>query len=103
MNEDVEKLWTDALRSGEYEQGKYVLFDGEKYCCLGVLCLLHQKETGGSWDAQDARDEGCSRKYLNEIDVLPEAVVEWAGLSSDIGGWDPESGYSLTDLNDRGT
>lgn len=45
------RLWIDALRSGEYEQGSGALQtrDG-KFCCLGVLCDVYRKETGdGAW------------------------------------------------------
>jgi len=32
------KRWVTALRSGQYEQGKYALRTGDdRYCCLGVL------------------------------------------------------------------
>lgn len=33
--------WVAALRSGNYEQGKEKLCRNGKYCCLGVLCELH--------------------------------------------------------------
>lgn len=33
--------WLEALRSGDYEQGEEYLFDGERYCCLGVACTLN--------------------------------------------------------------
>jgi len=39
-NEQV-KQWTDALRSGEYKQGKGALCNVNGFCCLGVLCDLH--------------------------------------------------------------
>lgn len=32
--------WPTALESGEFQQAKGVLFDGEGYCCLGVACEL---------------------------------------------------------------
>lgn len=41
-NEQLETIrqriikWIEALRSGEYEQGKGCLCDGYRYCCLGV-------------------------------------------------------------------
>jgi len=44
MKESDVKKWVEALRSGEYEQGKGILcMDDEisgdwKYCCLGVAC-----------------------------------------------------------------
>lgn len=36
---DHRKLWINALRSGNYKQGKYRLRSVDnKYCCLGVAC-----------------------------------------------------------------
>lgn len=33
--------WLEALRGGEYEQGKEQLLDDTgKYCCLGVACAM---------------------------------------------------------------
>lgn len=32
--------WIEALRSGDYEQARGTLYDGEGYCCLGVLCKV---------------------------------------------------------------
>ena len=45
LPEKIKTSWVQALRSGEYKQGKFFLFtqttvDGEKFCCLGVLCLI---------------------------------------------------------------
>lgn len=40
------ELWTQALESGKYKQGKSLLWQkGNKYCCLGVACVIAQ-ETG---------------------------------------------------------
>jgi hypothetical protein len=38
--------WVNALRSGEYQQGKGVLHnpDTNTYCCLGVLCEVTDRE-----------------------------------------------------------
>ena len=44
MNKEVKKKWVDALRSGEYAQGRSSLRDHDEYCCLGVLCELAVKE-----------------------------------------------------------
>ena len=43
MDPVLKKKWVAALRSGKYKQGKEVLRDGDRYCCLGVLCEV---ETG---------------------------------------------------------
>ena len=49
MKPEIKQKWINALRSGEYEQGRKSLRDRNKYCCLGVLCDLHAKETGNKW------------------------------------------------------
>lgn len=39
MRPEEKKRWTDALRSGKYEQGRQVLKTPEgEFCCLGVKC-----------------------------------------------------------------
>lgn len=40
MDKEVKVKWLEALRSGEYKQGKLALHDigDNTYCCLGVLC-----------------------------------------------------------------
>lgn len=42
MPKELKSKWTEALRSGKYEQGEGVLYDKESdsYCCLGVLCSI---------------------------------------------------------------
>ena len=39
----IKRAWVKALRSGEYEQGCGALYEGGKYCCLGVLYRLVKK------------------------------------------------------------
>ena len=76
MNKRIKKLWIKALTSGEYQQGKEQLRDGDKFCCLGVLCDLYSKETGTQWEGET---------FLGRDEVLPEPVWSWAGLE----GGDP--------------
>lgn len=40
MDTELKAKWVAALRSGEYQQARGTLFDGEGYCCLGVLCKV---------------------------------------------------------------
>lgn len=44
MNPQVKTRWVEALRSGEYKQGRWQLRQptaGEtEYCCLGVLAVV---------------------------------------------------------------
>lgn len=80
MKPEIKKLWVDALRSGEYDQGNWSLRFGDKFCCLGVLCDLHAKELGFTWEAMPRC--GSMNRYLKSYLYLPDEVMEWAGLDS---------------------
>lgn len=38
LTDEMKTKWTNALESGECEQGKFHLKMDGKYCCLGVFC-----------------------------------------------------------------
>ena len=85
MNPDVKALWTAALRSGDYKQGRAVLCeqlsDGTYiYCCLGVLCDVAVKK--GVIPPGKFFGGTTILKYGQENNggVLPAEVIEWAGL-----------------------
>lgn len=104
MDKEIKAKWLTALRSGEYKQTKRVLNDGkEGFCCLGVLCEVHRKETGeGSWVDDKSDDDLPCLGYMGETMVLPLDIVSWAGLPED-GGRNPPIGKdSLAELNDKG-
>lgn len=79
------KLWLEALRSGEYEQGRTVLCSEDgRWCCLGVAADV---ETDAFWELTDfcyywvlvsARRAAVS---FREGHDLPEVVMEKMGLS----------------------
>ena len=101
MNEEIKKKWVGALRSGEYKQGRSILYNREDntFCCLGVLCDLAVKEgivttiVGTTEDIVDCTFFGMEKAY----EYLPEEVMEWANLSDNA----PFVGiYTLTELND---
>ena len=48
MDAAVKERWVKALP--EYKQGRGKLYDGEKFCCLGVLCDI---ELDAEWDYID--------------------------------------------------
>lgn len=89
MDERVKKLWVKALRSGKYVQAEGYLKTGGGFCCLGVLCDLHSKETKHGWD-----DDCLS--YMEYDHMPPPEVLFWAGLYGD------DALDDLTDLNDNG-
>ncbi len=74
----VKKMWVDALRSGAYTQGRHQLKTYDGYCCLGVLCDLHSKQTSrGKWD-----DNKYDTSEDSSTNVLPGSVACWAGLET---------------------
>jgi hypothetical protein len=71
MKQEIKDKWVAALLSGEYQQGHYNLKQNNKFCCLGVLCDIHSKETGTEW---------FENTYLNNIEDLPQDIIDWSGL-----------------------
>jgi hypothetical protein len=70
------KEWTDALRSGEFEQGRSLLVteDG-KYCCLGVKCELEARKGNLIFDKNMHRYvDSIDRDYVYEY-VLPTEIA----------------------------
>jgi hypothetical protein len=109
MRHDVMNKWVTALRSGEYKQTKDCLHDSRGMCCLGVLCDLYSKEHPvlGEWNVL-ADDTHCRFEMLDNYEVLPEDVQEWANMKSFDGSY-TAGGYdgtpyteSLAALNDKG-
>ena len=95
--------WVEALRSGEFRQGRTCLRSpSDGFCCLGVACEVYRREEsvgrwhGGAFEASDSfrdRDTG----------FLPPPVQEWLGLGNHAGDLDTEvaGGWSsLLSLND---
>lgn len=99
------KLWIDALRSGDYTQGKGALCwqtgEGELHCCLGVLCEVFIK-AGGALTKESTLD-GKTR-YDNLSGGVPDKVIEWVGFKSSKFNDDARHTYDnhlgLADMND---
>lgn len=100
MNPGVKTLWVEALRSGEYKQGRMELHSANnEFCCLGVLCSIAVKQGviskpesyGGAYRYGKTETNAGSSAYL------PRAVQTWAGLDNS----DPKiAGAFLSQLND---
>lgn len=100
-------LWTTALESGEYTQGKGYLrksVDGEdEFCCLGVLCDIAIKDglkLDTSTKSEDA-ETFTVHVYEGTTSALPSSVREHFGIgeysavrSSYARMWDEEYGLS---------
>lgn len=93
MIAEMAKRWTDALRSGEYEQGKDWLRKGDRFCCLGVLCDV----VGVEWVPPC---DGIGGYFANGTarHALPDVVKDAAGMRDAIGRYSPSE--SMTFLND---
>jgi hypothetical protein len=86
MNREIAKLWTEALRSGQYEQAIMHLRYDDKFCCLGVLCDLHNKQHPEiKWEGVEGL--GGLSDYLGSDTTLPEEVRAWAGMKSGEGSY----------------
>lgn len=104
MNKEIAQLWTQTLRSNEYQQGvgklRQQLLDGSlAYCCLGVLCDLYIKaHHWEKWKISNCPSIGIY-ELLGESNVLPRKVAVWAGMSRCDGG---SESFALTVMNDNG-
>lgn len=104
MTPEVKAKWLEALRSGEYEQGRQFLRTRDnEFCCLGVLCDLAVKAgvieepTADGWGEYRYGDGG-------EQSGLPDEVSDWAGIDTQLGRFSHGGvDTALAFLNDRGT
>lgn len=99
MNPEIKKKWVEALRSNQYKQGGGALRRDNTYCCLGVLCDLHAKDTGNRF--VDGGEFGRAFSYCGTVGCLPAPVMAWADLDSSLPRVNHEGRTkSLTELND---
>lgn len=101
---EVLAAWVEALEGEQYEQGAYVLHEGDEFCCLGVLCELgrvhgvvhevtvHDEDRAGPRDLQRLPQ---LFRYDGEEVFPPPAVQEWSGLNR-------EQMLGLVEMNDSG-
>lgn len=108
MKSGIKDRWIKALESGKYKKGKSrlrVVADGEdRFCCLGVLCEL-AIEDGVELSLRTTTWEGdygfdLSYLYDRNLGSLPDAVVEWAGMSDNYGQFFRSGRTSLVNIND---
>lgn len=89
-------LWLHHLRSGEVKQGTGSLFDGDGYCCLGVLqCAL----TGGRLEQE--YDEPAYLPSWNWLRSEGIKFLDENGLVEQF-PYLPTLGLHATSANDRG-
>jgi hypothetical protein len=84
---EVIKRWTEALRSGKYEQGtkhlKQLAPDGKsvQFCCMGVLAELAQQDGGPAFETEPTSWGGTNPyRYGGEngsLCIVPQKWEEW--------------------------
>lgn len=108
MDAVIKTKWTDALRSGKYQQGVGALRSGDnKFCCLGVLCDVAEAK-GLSMEVIAPEDNSQVWKYDDRVGGLPQSVQGWAGMDDSMGSRMINDNFEgpyrpcLADLNDEG-
>lgn len=90
MKPEVKEAWINALRSGEYKQGRGTLHQRgtedregapDKFCCLGVLCDLAYRD--GVVERKETESYKVPRYVygdpsLQNCGMPPQEVVDWA-------------------------
>lgn len=114
MNPIVKSAWIEALRSGEYSQGRRALHistgerNTEEFCCLGVLCdLAYQAGVVSRYFNPEAFHYSYGFGPSSNSAELPEQVMRWAGLENadpivESPLWTTTPGETLAYLNDSG-
>lgn len=97
--DEIVNVWCKALRSRKYEQGTGRLCQHNRYCCLGVLTDIYQKEIG---DLTEVDTWANIKLYDNEGSVLPTKVMEWAKLNNTAGIYGASETEKLWYDNDSG-
>lgn len=110
MNRNA-RTWIRALRSGKYKQGedklhfvdKKAKWKGkERFCCLGVACVLYNKAMKRAGGKQLTVEKvGDAYSYDGNTTTLPPKVQKWLGMLNGEGSFGDEG--SLIQLNDNGT
>jgi len=101
---EARQKWTEALRSGEYEQGTYGLQDESGCCCLGVACNVMRACEGDI--ALLRTKDGENIRFGEQLHgaYAPVEVVEWLELATLHGRFLPvdcEQHTSLVGMNDN--
>ncbi len=103
MKEDIKNKWVEALRSGEFEQGRVVLLCAGKHCCLGVLSELALVEGVCSFTENAAESSLGICAGFGEVEnygFLCQEILNWSGMQSCTGDLPDAELDSLTECND---
>lgn len=88
MNRTIQEAWAMELREGKYIQGFGGLHIGRRHCPLGVLCQMyinfHEEKGNRRWKVSKTARYPDDSKVIYELHgeaaILPQEVMEWAGV-----------------------
>jgi hypothetical protein len=100
MKVEVKKRWVEALRSGEYKQGREALRTTDnEFCCLGVLCDI----VGVEWTLGAGREYGHYGRP-QKVAYPDKRVYEACGLDDSHEGtlvkMNDDAGKTFTEIAD---
>jgi hypothetical protein len=96
MKKAIAMEWADLLESGMFKQGRGYLDDGNKQCCIGVLCNIAANRNICTITKEESR-----LKFDDNGGTAPDSVLEWSGLQNSQGAFiNNNSRVLLTVLND---
>ena len=99
MDPGLKQRWIEALRSGDFKQGRRALRTrDDKYCCLGVLCEVHP-HVQGRLDYDSSRYMYYYQRTDSDV-FLPASLEEELGLERLVEGDCLSASNRLTELND---
>ena len=78
MDKRIKKLWVNALRSGEFKQGRGFLLKDGCYCALGVLSVLALIEGICTYEEINGVGAFDKRKFNLSFNVM-----KWADIAQD--------------------
>jgi len=101
---DARRLWVEALRSGDYEQGIGALNarsdDGvDRFCCFGVACEV---AIANGVPVEKKRGSIGDYTYDGHAAFLPRSVLRWLGTDDMPVVTVNAQRHTLVDLNDDG-
>lgn len=108
VNKERVRLWVDALRSGEFEQGRGKLQRNGKFCCLGVGCEVAMRN-GHPIDRHTLPfDDETRVAYDGSTNYWPGHVYDWFGITPgfELEGnspehWNDTAGATFAEIADK--
>lgn len=99
LPKEFAEKWLEALRSGEYEQGYGCLFTNNRFCCLGVGCVI----LGADKNTMDEKEMTISSDWEIEIlkieNFFPKELQE-TKLMEDLIRFNDDEGFSFNEIAD---